>query len=235
MCYITHWQKETYKKNFEISPRKCNTIFSARNTKIYKKCQLRKVIFSLLYNISPPNFAVLLNSRCSFLFPTLCIILLLISASTYSVPVSVRGKSFPCKSPSLAATSNENPFLRRWNSRTHVNLFSGFVDTSEGCRVRSIRPQRTADLNCSETCEKMRWGTISRSGHMYKVSSVHPHPLPLCNLKHGFQHFAYDLRNISSEILSWSMRFFSKGFKDNRCAQVHKNTGLNLNIGLALT
>jgi hypothetical protein len=154
---------------------------------------------------------------------------------TYSIPVFVREKSFPYKSPSLAATSNENPFLRRWNSRTHVNLFSGFVDTSEGCRVRSIRPQRTADLNCSETCEKMRWGTISRSGHMYKVSSVHPHPLPLCNLKHGFQHFAYDLRNISSEILSWSMRFFSKGFKDNRCAQVHKNSGLNFNLGLALT
>jgi hypothetical protein len=36
---------------------------SARNTNIYKLC---KVIFSKLYNILQPNFAILLISLCSF-------------------------------------------------------------------------------------------------------------------------------------------------------------------------
>ena len=40
--------------------------FSARNTNIYKICKLRRPIFSVFYNISPPNFAVLLILRCSF-------------------------------------------------------------------------------------------------------------------------------------------------------------------------
>jgi hypothetical protein len=39
---------------------------SARNTKIYKTCELRKAIFSAFYNISQPNFANLLILVCSF-------------------------------------------------------------------------------------------------------------------------------------------------------------------------
>ena len=38
----------------------------ARNTNIYKICKLFKIIFSKLYNISQPNFAILLISPCSF-------------------------------------------------------------------------------------------------------------------------------------------------------------------------
>jgi hypothetical protein len=41
------------------------TIF-ARNTKLYKICKLCKALFSKLYNISQPNFAILLISLCSF-------------------------------------------------------------------------------------------------------------------------------------------------------------------------
>ena len=33
---------------------------------VYKICKLRRAIFSALYNISPPNFAKLLNSGRSF-------------------------------------------------------------------------------------------------------------------------------------------------------------------------
>jgi hypothetical protein len=33
---------------------------SARNTNIYKICKLRKAIFSVFYNISQPNFTILL-------------------------------------------------------------------------------------------------------------------------------------------------------------------------------
>ena len=40
---------------------------SAPNTNIYKICKLCKAIFSKLYNISQPNFAILLISLCSFL------------------------------------------------------------------------------------------------------------------------------------------------------------------------
>jgi hypothetical protein len=39
---------------------------SARNTNIYKIWKLCKAIFSKLYNISQPNFAILLISLCSF-------------------------------------------------------------------------------------------------------------------------------------------------------------------------
>jgi hypothetical protein len=39
---------------------------SARNTNILKICKLRKAIFSVFYNISLPNFAILLISLCSF-------------------------------------------------------------------------------------------------------------------------------------------------------------------------
>ena len=48
--------------------------FSARNTNIYKICQLRKAIFSTFYNISQPNFAILLNIGCSF---KLCMVIFL--------------------------------------------------------------------------------------------------------------------------------------------------------------
>jgi hypothetical protein len=39
---------------------------SARNTNILKICKLRKAIFSVFYNISQPNLAILLISLCSF-------------------------------------------------------------------------------------------------------------------------------------------------------------------------
>ena len=39
---------------------------SARNTKVYKICELCKAIFSAFYNISQPNFAILLILVCSF-------------------------------------------------------------------------------------------------------------------------------------------------------------------------
>jgi hypothetical protein len=45
---------------------------SARNTNILKICKLRKAIFSVFYNISQPNFALLLISLCSF--ELLCLI-----------------------------------------------------------------------------------------------------------------------------------------------------------------
>jgi hypothetical protein len=54
----------------------CNIVFSqfepkmvtisARNTNILKICKLRKAIFSVFYNISQLNFAILLISLCSF-------------------------------------------------------------------------------------------------------------------------------------------------------------------------
>ena len=44
--------------------------FSSRNTNIYKIWKLSKAIFSVFYNISPPNFAVLLILRCSFFLPS---------------------------------------------------------------------------------------------------------------------------------------------------------------------
>jgi hypothetical protein len=39
---------------------------SARNTKVHKICELCKAIFSAFYNISQPNFAILLILVCSF-------------------------------------------------------------------------------------------------------------------------------------------------------------------------
>ena len=39
---------------------------SARNTNVYKICKLRRAIFSVFYNISPPNFAILLILTSSF-------------------------------------------------------------------------------------------------------------------------------------------------------------------------
>jgi hypothetical protein len=39
---------------------------SARKTKVYKICELYKAIFSAFYNISQPNFAILLILVCSF-------------------------------------------------------------------------------------------------------------------------------------------------------------------------
>jgi hypothetical protein len=49
----------------EIVEPKMVTI-SARNTNIYKICKLCKTIFSKLYNISQPKFAILLISLCYF-------------------------------------------------------------------------------------------------------------------------------------------------------------------------
>ena len=48
-----------------ISAQKMVT-FSARNTNVYKIWKLRRAIFSVFYNISPPNFAILLILRSSF-------------------------------------------------------------------------------------------------------------------------------------------------------------------------
>jgi hypothetical protein len=39
---------------------------SVRNTKVYKICELCKAMFSAFYNISEPNFAILLILVCSF-------------------------------------------------------------------------------------------------------------------------------------------------------------------------
>ena len=39
---------------------------SARNTKVYKTREICTTIFSAFYNISRPNFAILLTLRCSF-------------------------------------------------------------------------------------------------------------------------------------------------------------------------
>jgi hypothetical protein len=39
---------------------------SARDTKVYKICELCKALFSAFYNISQPNFAILLISVRSF-------------------------------------------------------------------------------------------------------------------------------------------------------------------------
>ena len=47
-----------------ISAAKMGT-FSVRNTNIYKICKFHTAIFSVFYNISPPNFAILLSqSSC---------------------------------------------------------------------------------------------------------------------------------------------------------------------------
>ena len=42
--------------------------FSVRNTKIYKICKLHRVIFFTFYNISQPNFAILLPSGNEFYY-----------------------------------------------------------------------------------------------------------------------------------------------------------------------
>ena len=41
--------------------------FSPRNTKVYKICKFYRVIFFTFYNISQPNFAILLNLGCSLM------------------------------------------------------------------------------------------------------------------------------------------------------------------------
>jgi hypothetical protein len=43
-----------------------NGYFPARNANIYKICELHRAIFSSFYNISQPNFAILLILRNSF-------------------------------------------------------------------------------------------------------------------------------------------------------------------------
>jgi hypothetical protein len=46
----------------EIATISCPNVvaISARNTKVYKICELCEAIFSAFYNISQPNFAILL-------------------------------------------------------------------------------------------------------------------------------------------------------------------------------
>jgi hypothetical protein len=57
---------------------------STRNTKVYKICKLCKAIFSAFYNISQPNFAILLIlvlyalSSCGDLFASPCLVLKLV-------------------------------------------------------------------------------------------------------------------------------------------------------------
>jgi hypothetical protein len=41
-------------------------IFHARNTNLYKICELHMAMFSSFYNISQPNFAILLILTCPF-------------------------------------------------------------------------------------------------------------------------------------------------------------------------
>ena len=36
-------------------------LFSTRNTNVYKICQIRKAMFSIVYNFLQPNFAILLS------------------------------------------------------------------------------------------------------------------------------------------------------------------------------
>ena len=49
--------------------------FSARDTNMYKICKLSKPIFSLFYNILPPNSAILLifGSGCNKRFCSFCL------------------------------------------------------------------------------------------------------------------------------------------------------------------
>ena len=37
-----------------------------RNKNVYKICQIRKAIFSIVYNILQPNFPILLSLECYF-------------------------------------------------------------------------------------------------------------------------------------------------------------------------
>jgi hypothetical protein len=64
---------------------------SARNTKVYKICEICKAIFSSFYNISQPNFAILLVlvnyalSSCGDLLASPCLVLkLLYNGIVYS-------------------------------------------------------------------------------------------------------------------------------------------------------
>ncbi len=52
------------KKNEHFEPKVVQ--ISAYNTKVYKFCEICWAIFSSFYNISRPNFAVLLILSCSF-------------------------------------------------------------------------------------------------------------------------------------------------------------------------
>jgi hypothetical protein len=63
---------------------------SARNTKVYKICKLCNAIFSAFYNISQPNFAILLILVCSFgscgnLFASLYLVLQLVYNGELSI------------------------------------------------------------------------------------------------------------------------------------------------------
>ena len=54
------------KKMFLFAPfSRCWYQFSLRNTKIYKICNLHRLTFSTFYNVSQPNFAILLILGCS--------------------------------------------------------------------------------------------------------------------------------------------------------------------------
>ena len=72
--HITRGKINHFRGNFSSKM----VTFSARNTNVYKICKLRKAIFSVFYNISPPNFAILLIlhplSSCSKRFRSSCVV-----------------------------------------------------------------------------------------------------------------------------------------------------------------
>ena len=55
------------RENLPHLSQKLSALISTRNTNIYTKIRkLHMAIFSVIYNISPPNFAILPSLRCFF-------------------------------------------------------------------------------------------------------------------------------------------------------------------------
>jgi hypothetical protein len=71
-------------------------VITARNTKVHKICKLCKAIFSAFYNISQPNFAILLilvrsfRSSCDDLFASPCLVLKLVYNGILYCEVRIR-------------------------------------------------------------------------------------------------------------------------------------------------
>ena len=61
--FVLHEEKVTI---FAINFSSKMVTFSLHNTNIYKICILCEAVFSMFYNISPPNLAILLILGCSF-------------------------------------------------------------------------------------------------------------------------------------------------------------------------
>jgi hypothetical protein len=129
---------------------------SARNTNIYKICKLCKaIIFPKLYNISQPNFAILLISLCSFYLWCL-------------IPFSLLRLKFSltCK---LSIVFSTHPWVQHkaFKFQQRLDFLSGHPVENQRSRIchaytlwEPSRVYATRVLNLSKKCFNMLKGTV---------------------------------------------------------------------------